>query len=749
MKKIIGICSTLVVFSLCAMETVLPETRQALIKRGIKELVFVKRLTYDANHYYTEHINGTWNPGSSLCVLNIEADHVRDVLPSMTNGVFERYDVSFDAKRVVFAWKGNYQEGYRIYEVNSDGSNLRQLTFPQTDEADLVAKYRKLPHYHHGTDDLQPCYLPDGGIVFVSSRCQYGILCDGPDDFTTTVLYRMDADGKNMRPLSRSSVSETAPSMLPDGRILYTRWEYVAKGAVSVKCLWAMRPDGTASSEVYGNDIAFPPTLNYGRAIPGAPNQYVVAGVPHCPQNNVGSIIRLDMSKPIRTTEPMTSMTPLVDIRAEPGFDFRDTLSSNWKRDRNGLGGLYADPYPLAMDCFLVSHKPANMGNWKNSVGYGLYILNDKGNVELIHRDTLISCWRPIPLVVRPVPPVLSSSLDATLAKNKQAVCMVQDIYHGLVDVPRGTIKYIRVLEQIPRPWAAQLKDMSDQYDQQHIVITKDTHLGLTVQHGVVPVEKDGSAHFIVPAFGNVFFQALDQNYMAVQTERTYVNYMPGETRSCIGCHETPESASKTMNVEKEGRYASTAFARKPSVPGPQIGETRGQRALHYESDVQPVFDKHCVSCHSGAKPKAGLSLSGDKTLLFNMSYENLVPERRKGKNNFNRGVLGLIIGENHPKTGNVHYLPAWSLGSHTALLAGIIGAPVTHVNDEGRLIEKHAAVAKKMTSEERVKVTNWIDTNAQYYGSWWFRRNKERFSDHPDFRRVPTFEDAIRMTEK
>ena len=91
---------------------------------------------------------------------------------------------------------------------------------------------------------MQPCYLPDGGIAFISTRCQYGILCDAPDDFTTTVLYRMDADGRNLRKLSNSSVSEASPVVLPDGRILYTRWEYVDKGAVSVKCLWAMRPDG-------------------------------------------------------------------------------------------------------------------------------------------------------------------------------------------------------------------------------------------------------------------------------------------------------------------------------------------------------------------------------------------------------------------------------------------------------------------------------------------------------------------------
>ena len=225
--------------------------------------------------------------------------------------------------------------GYRIYEVHVDGTGLRQLTFPPPDEEDLVRRYRVFAHYHHGTDDMQPCYLPDGGIVFISTRCQYGILCDGPDDFTTTVLYRMDADGGNLRRLSNSSVSEASPVMLPDGRIMYTRWEYVDKGAVSVKCLWAMRPDGTASAEIYGNDIALPPTFIYGRPIPGAPNQYVVCGTPHCPQNGVGTVIRLDMNKNIRTREPMTYMTPYVDIQAEEGFAFRRRRRA-WRCDRRG-----------------------------------------------------------------------------------------------------------------------------------------------------------------------------------------------------------------------------------------------------------------------------------------------------------------------------------------------------------------------------------------------------------------------------
>jgi hypothetical protein len=423
--------------------------------------------------------------------------------------VFERFDVSFDAKKIVFAWKRAWQEGYRIYEVNVDGTGLRQLTFPQADEKRLVELYRARPHYHHGTDDMHPCYLPDGGICFISTRCQYGILCDAPDDFTTTILYRMDADGKNMRKLSNSSVSEASPVMLPDGRILYTRWEYFDKGAVSLKCLWAMRPDGSASSEIYGADISLPPTMIYGRPIPNAPNKYVVLGTPHCPQNGIGTVIRLDMTQNIRTREPMTYMTPYADIQAEGGFSFRKG-DGPWRRDGRGGGPLFKDPYPLSEKYFLVSHKPEGTP-WNDPKGYGLYLLNETGRVQLIYRDPEISCWQPLPLKPRKRPPVLSSSFDAELAAKNQAVCVIADVYRGLEGVERGAIKYIRVLEQIPRPWATRRRWGGDGYDQQHSVITKDTHLGLKVQHGIVPVEDDGSAHFIVPAMANISLHVLDE----------------------------------------------------------------------------------------------------------------------------------------------------------------------------------------------------------------------------------------------
>ena len=709
------------------------------------KLVFVKRLTYSANHYYTEFINSRWTPGGNLCVLDLKTGETWELVPELQGGVFERFDVRFDAKAIVFAWKSEHQKGYRIYEIGLDPETgkregkLRQLTFPQKNEEWLVKMYRARPHYHHGTDDMHPCYLA-GGICFISTRCQYGILCDAPDDFTTTVLYRMDADGKNMVKLSNSSVSEASPVMLPDGRILYTRWEYVDKGAVSVKCLWAMNPDGSASSEIYANDISLPPTFIYGRPIPGAVNHYVTLGTPHCPQNGVGTVIRLNLGGgSIRTREPMTYMTPDVDIRAEGGFAFRSG-DGPWRGDGRGNGRLFKDPYPLSKQYFLVSHKPAGP-SWNDPKAYGLYLLDETGKVSLIHRDPDISCWQPFPLQARPVPPVLTASRDPELAEQGLARCIVADVYHGLAGVERGSIKYIRVLEQVPRPWASRRRWGGDGYDQQHVTITKDTHLGLKVQHGVVPVEADGSAHFVVPAGKNILLQALDEHYMAVQTERTLVNYMPGETRTCIGCHETPDNAPAMEALE--------AAARPPSTPGPQIGETAGGRPLHYITDVQPVFDKHCIKCHSGKEPKGKLNLSGELTALFCVSYESLVPERRRNPRR-DRGLLGPVIGENHPKTGNVHYLPARSLGSHASVLVAMLSKGKVTLQDPraaaraATLAEQHKDI--RLKPEELLEITNWVDTNGQYYGSYWGRRNLQHKA-HPNFRPVPTYAVAQSMT--
>ena len=712
---------------------------------GTDQILFLKRHTYNSNHYYTEYINSSAPSGGQLCLLSLEDGSVRDLAPELSKGIFGRFDLSFDARRIVFDWKRSPDEGYRLYEIGIDGTGLRQLTFPVENEARLIARYHR--GYHHGTDDMHPCYLPDGGIVFISTRCQSGVLCDGSDSLTTTNLYRIDADGGNLRRLSYGALSEATPTVMPDGRILYTRWEYVDKGAVAVKCLWAMRPDGSGSSEIYGNDIAFPTTLIQGRPIPGEPNRYVVLGTPHYPQAAYGTVVRLDLNRPIRTHAPIELLTPRVTVLDEAGWHFRNDSSQSWQKDRQGRGPLFRDPYPIDRDHFLVAHKPAGAGPWTTTNGYGLYLLEAGGHVEPFFADPAISCWQPLPVRPRKRPPVLPSEFDPQLAQNDLAACVVIDVYHGLERVPRGTVKYLRVLEQISRPWSARRPfGNQDSYDQQHACVSKDTALGLKVQHGIIPVEADGSAYFTVPARANLFFQALDENLMAVQTERTFVNFMPGEKRSCVGCHETPDDGPP------KGASHPIALTRDPSSPGPQPGETTARRVLHYPTDVQPVWDRYCIECHNEKVHEGGLDLTGRETEFFSASYENLLPERRQGRTDRLDPGLVPTIGENHPKTGNVHYLPAKSLGSHNSLLVAMLAPDRVRLDgaklagDEKRLarlerlIEAHREI--RLPSEALLKVTNWVDTNGQYYGSYFGRRNRA-FRDHPNYRPVPTWESA------
>jgi hypothetical protein len=497
---------------------------------------------------------------------------------------------------------------------------------------------------------------------------------------------------------------------MPDGRILYSRWEYVDKGSLCVKALWAMRPDGTASVEIFGNNHNLPPTFLHGRPIPDQHNMFVCLGVPHFPQAGYGTVIRVDTNYDIRTRKPMTYITPNVDLRGavtggEGGWEFWD--GKKWIPDGRGQRGrLYADPYPISKDLFLVSCKKSGK-RWNDLKAYDLYFVDDKGNHTLIYDDPKISCFMPTPLRKRPKPPVLKSTLDPQLAKQNLALCIVSDVNRGLDNVKSGTVKYIRVNEQVPRPWAAR-----EFMEHEGFAITMGTHMGLKVQHGVVPVEKDGSAHFVVPADKNIFFQALDENFMEVQRERTYINFRPGEVRSCIGCHEKPKDAAPSVPANL------IALQRPPDKPGPQPGELSGARPLHYPTDVQPILDRHCIKCHGGDEPADDMDLTGEPTWTFSHSYESLL-ERR------------LVQTINEDTVKFAEYMPPYSLGSHASKLIKILQAGHNDV---------------ELSKEEMIKLTTWVDSNAQFYGTWYGRKSLEN-KDHPHFRPTPTFADAVSTT--
>lgn len=688
--------------------------REALVKanplvQDCGKLIFIRRKTYQSSHYYTDYIDGCKFYGSALSVLDLSTGAVTDIVPELKDGIFGRYDLSFDAKHVVFDWKKDANSGFRIYEVGIDGKGLRQITFPPPNEAELAKNYRTVGTptgipYLSGTDDMHPCYLPCGDIVFISTRCQKGILCDGPDVLTTTVLYRMDRDGNNMQPLSFNSVSEATPSIMQDGRIMYTRWEYVDKGGSACKCIWAMNPDGTASVEIYANNIAHPTTFIDARDIPGKGNAAVVVGAPHMPLG-VGSIIRLDTTHSLRTLTPMTSLTPEIETPDEHGY--RHMRNGKWVHDL--AGPLFREPYPLADPetlagagkYFLVAgnlYQPAQA-----PAGYALYLLDEFGNRSLVYKDADFSCWEPMPLRPRPTPPIIPPA-PIQPGYEKMGTLYLLDVYEGMTGIERGRVKYLRIMEDVPRPWAVRRYWDGDARKQQHVVVSMDGHTAVKYTHGIVPVDLDGSAYFQVPADRNIFVQALDANYMELQRMRTFVNLRPGETRGCLGCHEEKRVAPATTIMP-------TAMRRPPVLPVAQAGETI-PRAIHYVTDVQPIFDKHCIRCHSGAEPKGKLDLSGGMTEQFTVSYENIIKKK----------LAGNVVDEIGAKHGNIESADPLFYGSHTSKLIK-------------QVLSGHSGV--KLSLEEWLRLVTWVDSNAQYYGTWEGRRNI-KYKDRPDFRPLP-----------
>ena len=316
-----------------------------------KRLLFVKRFAYDSDHYYDEFITGTRAFGGGLFTLSLQRRRGRAGRAGLGEGVVDRYDLSFDARRIVFDYKPPRPEGFRIYEIGVDGTGLRQITFPPADEGQRIATYctwstaelQQNPwRYGHWTDDMHPCYLPDGGIAFTSTRSEQSVLCGG-HSLTVTNLHRMEADGTGLRRLSHGALSEFCPTMLNDGRILYNRWEYVDKGAAAVQSLWAMYPDGGRSEEIYGNNIDTPPVFNQAQQVPGRDNLVVCLGAAHAP-GNMGAILLIDRHKNKRSETAMTVLTPGCVPKGNWGL--RQFRNGRWIMDI--YGPWYCDPFPLS-----------------------------------------------------------------------------------------------------------------------------------------------------------------------------------------------------------------------------------------------------------------------------------------------------------------------------------------------------------------------------------------------------------------
>lgn len=633
--------------------------RNPLARTG--PLLFIKQVPGSFSHQLTQVYGSYARPGGGVFVLDAPGESLaaRPLTAGMTQpGSFQTPDVSWDGREVLFAFctTDPSRPGarfYHLHKMNADGSALRQITDG--------------PH-----DDFSPRFLPDGRIVFTSTRRGGFHRCGSPGCPVYT-LALADADGGNIRRLSHHEIQEWDPTVLADGRILYTRWDYVDRHAVFGQQLWTTWPDGTLPVIYYGNYTRNPVGLWEAQPVPGTSLVMATAGAHHA--MTAGSIVLVDVDKGQDGLAPLKRLTPETPFpESEMPVSGRwfarapDAAPTDHEENRRWPGHCYRSPWPLSAKFFIAAYSfdplvgepranPANM--------FGLYLVDAFGNKELLHRDPAISSLWPVPIRPRTKPPVLASRPPPKRAA--EGTLIVQNVYAGGAPWPVGSIRELRVVQVLPKSTPGKDKPP---------VGAAAGSPGKAVL-GTVPVEEDGSAHFTAPAGVPLLFQALDASGQAVQIMRSATYLQPGETVTCIGCHEPRRQAPPPAAPLR-------ALARPPSrlAPGPD-----GSKPFSYPHLVQGILDQHCVRCHGPDRTEGGVRLTGEPEGHYTVSYNalvKLVP--------FSNDTNPLVLS---PPDG--------------------FGARASSVM---RLL-RHGHHGVTLSPEEIRRLATWMDVNALFYGTF------------------------------
>jgi hypothetical protein len=593
-------------------------------------------------------------------------------------------DLSFDGKRVVFAYADHTpardERQFFLYEINVDGTGLRQIT--GTDDDPLAGAGGRMTVV---SEDYDPCYLPDGGFAFISTRNQGGVRCHNGGRYCPTyVLYRCDADGSNIHQISFNEASEWDPTVMPDGRILWMRWDYINRPVIPTFGLWTARPDGTAAGHYFGSYTPNPCRICQARPIPGS--RKIVATTAGHHTIHAGSLILIDRDVAEDGLEAITRLTP----------------EANFPESEADSPVSFGSPYPLGEDLFLASFSPdpypCTMAQYPRPDAYGIYLVDTLGGRELIYRDPEISCFAPMPVRPRPLPPVLPSAVSpSALAGNAspaKGVFYLQDVYQSTQDIPRGTIKRLRVNELIPQPTQRVPYSSAVRFEVLKRIV------------GTVPVDESGSVAFEAPAGVPLQFQALDQNGMAVMSMRTATYLQPGEQASCVGCHEPRTTGPAIRPSPPAGR---TVLKLEPP------GGPRYEGGLSFAKTVQPVLDRYCIGCHGLTETAGQIDLLGtiDATETnVAQTFQQLLPST---------AYAALTAGGRLVKIaqygGETWYSRPKDYFAHAGKLAQL-------------LLEGHQTVEVDLDPQSRRRIIDWLDLNAQFYGTYSWNKDEWRRPD-------------------
>ncbi|HOZ48775.1 MAG TPA: hypothetical protein PLO37_22760 [Candidatus Hydrogenedentes bacterium] len=629
-------------------------------------------------------------PGARLIILDGLSPEGRpqQLMPQPPmHGSFWRPDLSYDATQVLFCFKPHNEKSFHLYQIGVDGAGLVQLT-------DGVY------------DDLDPIYLPDDEhILFSTTRGHTFVRCMPPTN--AFVLARADSDGRNIYLISRGNEPDYLASVMDDGQVIYTRWEYTDKPLWRAQSLWTMHPDGTQVNTFWGNQSVWPDLLKDVRGIPGS-HRVMFTGSAHHNWFS-GSVGIIDPHKGLNFPQGLTKVTAEtpwpecgngpVDPVESPGYH------------ADGQYAAYYSPYPLSENDFIVS---ANRGG-----KFVLYLMDVDGNRELIYEGAH-HILHALPVRPRVKPPVLSDQVAWPTREErlspKGGVIYSNSVYQGAPEALRGNAKYLRVLNIEHKTYTYWSKRP---YLSTGPVVSGVQSEGVKRVLGTVPIEPDGSVTFYAPSGIPLHFQLLDENQRALQTMRSFTGVMPGERRGCLGCHARHSRAPLSD-------ISSLAAYREPSAITPPPW---GVDSVSYDRYVRPALDQYCGKCHQGdGKARQKVDFTARPGFLgFDESYWLLTGKPAWGEAyqapenpppGF--GIAGMIMVEGYDQRDPMAYQTP---------------EPMTMLSYQSKLIEiassgKHHNLQVDPISLQ--KLILWVDTMCPYLGS-----EEVRAIPDPDFQGI------------
>lgn len=649
------------------------------------EIIFTKYRTLRPSFFaYTEGVSDAraecnYFAGGSLSKIKMNGIWAEEeTLIADEKGVCRDPNLHFDGQHLLFSWKKSAKEDdFHLYEMDLQTRAVKQLTFGK------------------GHADYEGIYLPDDNIMFNSTRCGSSVDC-----WFTEVsnLYLCDREGRYMRQIGFDQVHTVTPTLLDDGRVVYTRWDYNDRGQVWAQPLFQMNPDGTGQAEYYGMNSWFPTTVAQTRQIPGTRKVMTVFMGHHTPQHGKLGIIDPEAGRD--ENEGTMFVAPFRKPEAER-IDSYGNFSDQFQH-----------PFPMNETEFLISYTPLGY-HIGHPMEFGIYWMNVDGERELLVSDPKISCNQPVLVAPRKRPFHRSSSVDY---RKNEGVYYMQNIYegNGLKGVKQGTIKQLRIVEIEFR--AAGVGEVNGNGNGGGAVASSPTGVGNAAWDvkrviGVTDVYPDGSAFFKVPARRPLYFQALDDKGRVVQTMRSWSTLQPNEVQSCVGCHEHKNT------VPVAGHPVSMAMNK--GIKGLQPEDEMGERNFSYLKEIQPIWDRHCIACHDGVKHP--MSLKGELKVVdkrskrkYADSYLSLTHAKQD-----NNGKGPWRGDPHHPEVNWISalseptLLPPYFAGSNTSNLIK-------------RLENGHGGT--KLTPQEIRKVSLWIDLLVPQIGDY---REANNWSQH------------------